>query len=408
MGIVRSYRWASRSGRSCRERGADSRGRSGRRAGMPSAAAIEAHPTAVALAAAEHRPAAAACGRPPERGAERPDRVLRLIGRPPPGLHVGEVEPQRRDPLVRDGVAEPHDERVVHPRTGAMADDEGGSVGGMPDRAHLALGRRIVNRSMRAIMVADGRSLLPRDVGLSPTTSGATASSTPRASRRTTCSTTTPRSLTSVEVNYTFRRLPSEKTIERWRERARPGFVFTLKANQRITHWKRLEDVEEDVRGIRDDGQAPRRPLRMRAVPMPAEPALRRGPAREVPRHASRRTARPTRWSSGIRRGRRRAMPCSSAASPGASPRPTTRTRSPRICRGSRSATCGCGRPSTRTKSSRRGRGGSDRPWMPVAPSSPISSTRTRARQSEDGEAARGDAACSGGEPSGRPVRDDT
>src|SRR5439155_2007992 len=34
--------------------------------------------------------------------------------------------------------------------------------------------------------------------------------------------------LSSVEVNYTFRRLPSEKTIERWRERARPGFVFTL------------------------------------------------------------------------------------------------------------------------------------------------------------------------------------
>src|ERR1043166_2169759 len=41
--------------------------------------------------------------------------------------------------------------------------------------------------------------------------------------------------LSSVEVNYTFRRFPSEKTIERWRDRARPGFVFTLKATQRIT-----------------------------------------------------------------------------------------------------------------------------------------------------------------------------
>ena len=61
--------------------------------------------------------------------------------------------------------------------------------------------------------------------------------------------------LTSVEVNYTFRRLPSEKTIERWRERARPGFVFTLKANQRITHWKRLEDVEDDVRGFVTTGR---------------------------------------------------------------------------------------------------------------------------------------------------------
>jgi uncharacterized protein YecE (DUF72 family) len=61
--------------------------------------------------------------------------------------------------------------------------------------------------------------------------------------------------LTSVEVNYTFRRLPSEKTIERWRDRARPGFVFTLKANQRITHWKRLEDVGDDVRDFVTTGR---------------------------------------------------------------------------------------------------------------------------------------------------------
>src|SRR5438874_4759520 len=44
--------------------------------------------------------------------------------------------------------------------------------------------------------------------------------------------------LSSVEINYTFRRFPSEKTLQNWRERAADGFVFTLKANQRITHWK--------------------------------------------------------------------------------------------------------------------------------------------------------------------------
>ena len=54
--------------------------------------------------------------------------------------------------------------------------------------------------------------------------------------------------LSSVEVNYTFRRFPTEKTVEKWRAKAAPGFVFTLKANQRITHWKKLEDVGEDVR----------------------------------------------------------------------------------------------------------------------------------------------------------------
>jgi uncharacterized protein YecE (DUF72 family) len=54
--------------------------------------------------------------------------------------------------------------------------------------------------------------------------------------------------LSSVEINYTFRRFPSEKTLTTWRERAADGFVFTLKANQRITHWKKLKDVGDDVR----------------------------------------------------------------------------------------------------------------------------------------------------------------
>jgi uncharacterized protein YecE (DUF72 family) len=54
--------------------------------------------------------------------------------------------------------------------------------------------------------------------------------------------------LSSVEVNYTFRRFPTEKSMQTWREEAQPGFVFTLKANQRITHFKRLRDAGEDVR----------------------------------------------------------------------------------------------------------------------------------------------------------------
>jgi uncharacterized protein YecE (DUF72 family) len=54
--------------------------------------------------------------------------------------------------------------------------------------------------------------------------------------------------LSSVEINYTFRRFPTEKTLTAWRERARDGFRFTLKANQRITHFKRLRDADEDVR----------------------------------------------------------------------------------------------------------------------------------------------------------------
>lgn len=52
----------------------------------------------------------------------------------------------------------------------------------------------------------------------------------------------------SVEINYTFRRFPTEKTLTTWREQTPEHFRFALKANQRITHFKRLADADEDVR----------------------------------------------------------------------------------------------------------------------------------------------------------------
>jgi uncharacterized protein YecE (DUF72 family) len=53
--------------------------------------------------------------------------------------------------------------------------------------------------------------------------------------------------LPSVEINYTFRRLPSESTITNWKEQSAPGFQITLKASQRITHTKRLKECQEEV-----------------------------------------------------------------------------------------------------------------------------------------------------------------
>jgi uncharacterized protein YecE (DUF72 family) len=52
----------------------------------------------------------------------------------------------------------------------------------------------------------------------------------------------------SVEINYTFRRFPTEKSLATWRDQTPDHFRFTLKANQRITHFKRLRDADEDVR----------------------------------------------------------------------------------------------------------------------------------------------------------------
>ena len=52
----------------------------------------------------------------------------------------------------------------------------------------------------------------------------------------------------SVEINYTFRRFPTPKSLETWRSETPETFRFTLKANQRITHFRRLADVDDDVR----------------------------------------------------------------------------------------------------------------------------------------------------------------
>jgi len=51
----------------------------------------------------------------------------------------------------------------------------------------------------------------------------------------------------SVEINYTFRQHPSEKTLAAWREQTPEGFLFTLKAHQNITHRRRLKDAEAEV-----------------------------------------------------------------------------------------------------------------------------------------------------------------
>ena len=50
--------------------------------------------------------------------------------------------------------------------------------------------------------------------------------------------------LNAVEINYTFRRLPSASTLENWVSATPDGFVFALKAHMRITHLLRLKESE--------------------------------------------------------------------------------------------------------------------------------------------------------------------
>ncbi len=53
--------------------------------------------------------------------------------------------------------------------------------------------------------------------------------------------------LTAVEVNYTFRSRLSEKAATDWMAAVGPNFRFTLKANQYITHVRRLRNIEEPL-----------------------------------------------------------------------------------------------------------------------------------------------------------------
>lgn len=48
---------------------------------------------------------------------------------------------------------------------------------------------------------------------------------------------------TSVELNATFYRLPSNQTVDHWREQVPSGFRFACKGSRFLTHLKRLTDV---------------------------------------------------------------------------------------------------------------------------------------------------------------------
>src|SRR3954470_5132404 len=54
----------------------------------------------------------------------------------------------------------------------------------------------------------------------------------------------------TVEINATFYRMPTAKTVAAWAGQVPPHFRFTLKASKRITHDKRLKDVADPVRGF--------------------------------------------------------------------------------------------------------------------------------------------------------------
>src|SRR5512146_2546517 len=58
--------------------------------------------------------------------------------------------------------------------------------------------------------------------------------------------------LNTVEVNYSFRRLLTEKIIEGWIRQTPEDFKFVLKAHQGITHYHQLRNADEFLRRFLD------------------------------------------------------------------------------------------------------------------------------------------------------------
>lgn len=54
----------------------------------------------------------------------------------------------------------------------------------------------------------------------------------------------------TVEINYTFYRMPTPALVEGWAAQVPPQFLFTLKAPKRISHDRKLLDVADPLRAF--------------------------------------------------------------------------------------------------------------------------------------------------------------
>jgi uncharacterized protein YecE (DUF72 family) len=56
----------------------------------------------------------------------------------------------------------------------------------------------------------------------------------------------------TVEINATFYRLPSAKTVKHWKQAVPDDFIFAVKASRYITHQKKLNDPKESTKKFFD------------------------------------------------------------------------------------------------------------------------------------------------------------
>jgi uncharacterized protein YecE (DUF72 family) len=82
----------------------------------------------------------------------------------------------------------------------------------------------------------------------------------------------------SVEINYTFYRLPTVRVLQGWAKETPEAFTFTLKAPRRITHDLRLRDAADPLSDFCDVAQSLKR--RLGAILFQLPPFLKKDTAR--------------------------------------------------------------------------------------------------------------------------------
>jgi uncharacterized protein YecE (DUF72 family) len=60
------------------------------------------------------------------------------------------------------------------------------------------------------------------------------------------------RRFSTVEINYSFYKLPDKESFESWRESVSGSFIFTAKANRYLTHMKKLNEPAEALGKLLD------------------------------------------------------------------------------------------------------------------------------------------------------------
>jgi uncharacterized protein YecE (DUF72 family) len=58
------------------------------------------------------------------------------------------------------------------------------------------------------------------------------------------------RQFCTVELNYSYYRLPERKSFENWRTAVPSEFLFAVKASRYLTHMKKLKDPDEPLRRL--------------------------------------------------------------------------------------------------------------------------------------------------------------